>query len=182
MESYILISTINDFIFCPRSIYYHNLYGNKNQHLYHEAEQIDGKMKHESISEGTYSNEKKYLFDFYVYSEKYGILGKIDIYDKESKKLIERKNKIVEVYDGYKYQVYAQYFCLIEMGYEVESIYLHSLKTNKRFKIEIPNEIEIKKFEDILLQMKQYSLGKPFSQNINKCNKCVYNPLCDIID
>ena len=31
MDDYILISWLNDFIFCPISIYFHQLYGNKEK-------------------------------------------------------------------------------------------------------------------------------------------------------
>ena len=39
-----------------------------------------------------------------------------------------------------KYQLYAQYFCLREMGYEVEKLKLYSLDDNKVYEIPLPNE------------------------------------------
>jgi hypothetical protein len=39
MESYIKLSTLNDFIFCPKSIFYHNLYDQYNDELYQEDAQ-----------------------------------------------------------------------------------------------------------------------------------------------
>ena len=70
-----------------------------------------------------------------VYCGKYEIAGKIDIYNTETKTLIEKKNENKKIYDGYKYQLYAQYFSLLEMGYEVKKIFIHSLNDNKRYEI-----------------------------------------------
>lgn len=35
MDNYISISTLNDFIFCPYSIYLHNVYMEADEGLYH---------------------------------------------------------------------------------------------------------------------------------------------------
>gem|GEM_PF-2376169 len=40
MESYIKLSTLNDFIFCPKSIYYHTLYDSYEKKLYQDEAQI----------------------------------------------------------------------------------------------------------------------------------------------
>jgi hypothetical protein len=42
MDDYIIISNLNDFIFCPASIYFHNLYGSMDTFLYQGASQING--------------------------------------------------------------------------------------------------------------------------------------------
>ena len=42
MEETILISYLNDFIFCPVSIYFHKLYGAMDKTLYQSSFQIDG--------------------------------------------------------------------------------------------------------------------------------------------
>jgi len=180
MEPYIQISQLNDFIFCPKSIYYHGLYGGYKSSVYHDTPQVTGKIKHESIDLKKYSSASRYIQGLEVYNSKYNICGKIDIYDIQTKSLIERKTKIKEIYDGQKYQLYGQYFCLQEMGYIVEHLYLHSLTDNKRYKIKIPNEEEIKKFENLINQFCSFDLfDSSFTQNINKCNHCIYNELCD---
>ncbi|MFH1551545.1 MAG: type V CRISPR-associated protein Cas4 [bacterium] len=179
MESYIQISKINDFIFCPYSLYYHSIYENFSAKIYHGSPQTKGKIKHENIDEGRYSTAKKFLQGIDVYSEKYGLCGKIDVYDKESKSLIERKNKVVKIYDGYKYQLYAQYFCLKEMGYAVEKMFIHSLSDNKRYEIELPAGEELEKFENTIEQMRDFNIEKvKIIKNENKCENCIYNQLC----
>ncbi|OGF20865.1 type V CRISPR-associated protein Cas4 [Candidatus Falkowbacteria bacterium RBG_13_39_14] len=161
------------------SLYYHSIYENFSQKVYHASPQTKGKIKHECIDEGRYSTAKKFLQGMDVYSEKYGLCGKIDIYDKESKSLIERKNKVVKIYDGYKFQLYAQYFCLKEMGYEVKEMFIHSLTDNKRYKIELPAEEELMKFEETIFDMRNFNIGKDkIEKNENKCGMCIYRQLC----
>ena len=48
MENYIPISFLNDFIFYPRSIYFHQLYGRSNESIYHTTSQSEGKLAHKS--------------------------------------------------------------------------------------------------------------------------------------
>jgi CRISPR-associated protein Cas4 len=43
-EDYISISTLNDFIFCPYSIYLHNVYMEADEGLYHATPQTQGRI------------------------------------------------------------------------------------------------------------------------------------------
>ena len=180
MEDNIIISNINDFIFCPRSIYFHNLYSNFEKNLYNSTFQEEGNIAHKNIDKKKYSSKKDILQSIDIYSEKLGLIGKIDLYDKNKKELIERKNKIKTLYEGYYMQIYAQYYCLIEMGYNVEKLFFYSLRDNKKIKIPLPNENDFKKLKEIIEKMKNFSLeNKKFTQNINKCKMCIYRELCD---
>jgi CRISPR-associated protein Cas4 len=180
MESYIQISQLNDFVFCPKSIYFHNLYGRYTQSLYHAPAQTVGKIKHERIDTQKYSSAKKYLQGLEVFSEKYNLCGKIDLFDTEAGALIERKNKIKQIYDGYRYQLYGQYFCLQEMGYEVKALFLHSLTDNKRYELVVPDEKIVKEFEGLIAAFHAFDLTqKNFKQNPAKCAGCIYRELCD---
>jgi CRISPR-associated exonuclease Cas4 len=180
MHVAIQISKINDFIFCPNSIYLHAIYESFQDEIYKQKPQIVGTIKHENIDKGYYSSDTRYLQGIPVFSDKYQIIGKIDIYDSINKSLIDRKYKIKEIYDGYKYQLYAQYFCMMEKGYEVNDLYLHSLSDNKRFKVELPNKSELKKFEKVLDDLVNFD-PENMDTNVskNKCNNCIYNMLCD---
>lgn len=179
MEPYIQISKINDFIFCPKSIYFHGLYENFSEKTYHQSPQVKGKIKHESVDYQKYSTAKKYLQGLEIYSEKYNLAGKIDIYDQESKALIERKNKIKVIYDGYKYQLYAQYFCMEEMGYKVKKLYFYSMSDNKKYKIDLPCCKEREKFERTLQEIREFNmLTVNFTPNSAKCEQCIYRELC----
>ena len=179
MEPYIQISKINDFIFCPKSIYFHGLYENFSEKTYHQSPQIKGKIKHESVDYQKYSTEKKYLQGLEIYSEKYNLAGKIDMYDKDANALTERKNKIKTIYDGYKSQLYAQYFCMEEMGYKVEKLFFYSMSDNKKYKVVLPGKEEQLRFENVLKKMREFNMfNNDFSADPAKCANCIYRELC----
>ena len=187
MEQYIKLSTLNDFIFCPKSIYYHNLYDNYEKNLYQEKAQKEGTKIHEAIDNRTYSTSKHILQWMSVYNEYYKIAGKIDIFNVKTWELIERKtqifldkNKKPKIYLGYKYQLWGQMFCLQEMWYEVKSLWIYSVKDNKKYRIYKPSTNQLLDFEKILRKYREFSLDdKNFKQNTQKCIKCIYRELCD---
>lgn len=179
MQDYIRISQINDFIFCPFSIYLHGIYENFSEKTYHATYQTRGKIKHESIDTRKYSTSKNILQSLEVYSEKYRLTGKIDTLDVQSGTLVERKNKIVKIYDGYRYQLYAQYFCLSEMGYAVKKLALYSLSDNKKYSISVPHDENVKEFEAVLNKLRSFNAQGRLSKNPQKCEKCIYNNLCN---
>ncbi len=180
-ENNILISQLNDFVFCPVSIYFHALYGNLNKTLYQHAAQIDGTHAHQSIDTGRYSSRKNVLQGIDVYSEEFNLRGKIDVFDMDSGILTERKNKIVKIYDGYIFQLYAQYYALVEMGYSVKKIRLHSMRDNKNYNIKLPSEdVEMdKKFKNIIKAMREFNMESFRQTNAEKCKNCIYEPVCD---
>ena len=180
METYIRLSTLNDFIFCPKSIYYHNLYDCYDKKLYQEDAQIAWTIVHENIDNKKYSTSKNILQSLDVYSEKYRIAWKIDQFFITEWKLIERKSKIEQIYLGYKYQLWWQMFCLQEMWYDVRELWFYSMQDNKIYKIYKPNTKELLEFEKMLEKYKKYDmLQKYFHQNTQKCLKCIYRELCD---
>ena len=184
MESYIPISYLNDFIFCPRSIYFHQLFGKASKKLFHRSFQTRGLNAHKTIDEKTYTTAKSIFQGMDVYCERYKLCGKIDLYDQEKKLLIERKNKIKEVYDGYVFQLYAQYFCLIEMGYKVEKMKIYSQSDNKNYNIPLPEKDDkmFKKFTQVIKEITSFKMESPFLPNPKKCRQCVYNTLCDCVE
>lgn len=180
MESYIKLSTLNDFIFCPKSIYYHNLYDNYEKNIYQEEVQIAWTIAHESIDNKTYSSRKDILQWLDVYSEEWGIAGKIDLFYIWEKKLVERKNKIEKIYQGYKYQLWWQMICLEEMWYKVEELAFYSMLDNKIYKIRKPSFSELENFKKVIEKYKKFDLmQEEWSQNTQKCLKCIYKELCD---
>ena len=135
MEDLILISNLNDFIFCPVSIYFHKLYGNQDNLTYQSQYQINGTKAHEKVDNKKYSTRKSVKMALDVYSDEYKIVGKIDLYDEISKTLIERKKFVKKIYDGYIFQLYAQYYAMTEMGYEINHLEVRSLDDNKNIKL-----------------------------------------------
>jgi CRISPR-associated protein Cas4 len=177
MESYIPISKINDFLYCPKSLYLHLMYENFDESLFHDKPQIEGRLSHQSIGEKTYSTAKRFIVGKEVYSEKYKIMGKIDIYDTETKTLIERKTKVKRIFDGYKFQIYAQYFCLKEMGYEVERIVLRSLKDNKNYEISLPTHKDEEEFEELINKIWFFDARELINHRCPKCDRSIYRVL-----
>lgn len=179
MDEYILISMLNDFIFCPYSIYLHNVYAGGDEDLVHATPQTQGKAAHIAIDEKTYSSRKDEITGLSVFSDELGVMGKIDLYKGREKLLIERKYQLKTIYKGQIYQLWAQYFCMTEMGYQIENLSFYSISTNATFPVEVPSardKIELQKF---ILQFKQYNPELPVEININKCTHCIYCNLCD---
>mgnify|MGYP002563393549 FL=1 len=181
MDDIILISNINDFIFCPVSIYFHNLYGSENKLMFQSEYQLNGTKAHETVDSNRYSTRAEIIISLDVYSDVYRIVGKIDIYNGKQKKLIERKKHVTKIYDGYVFQLYAQYYCMLEMGYEVRKLEIHSIDDNRKYKIELPDDdLGMKeKFEKTLIGMRTFKMESFEQLNIEKCGKCIYEDACD---
>lgn len=180
MDDYIQISKLNDFVFCPKSIYYHNIYESFSEENYHSHYQTIGKIHHKNIDQAKYSSSSRYLQGITVFSKKLNLVGKIDIYDKQFKKLIERKYKIKKIFDGYKYQIFAQYYCLKEMGYKVKTLSFHSLSDNKNYSIELPTDKDFKKMQKFCKNFREFDiLNNNQKCSSQKCKNCIYSLLCN---
>lgn len=182
MHSNIQISKLNDFVFCPYSIYYHGIYESFHENTYHDTYQKIGKISHNNIETGQYSSAKKYLQGITIYSQTQHLIGKIDIYDTQTQTLIERKYKIKNIYDGYKYQLYAQMLCMQEMGYPVKHLCLHSLSDNIRHILPLPDQQQWNKFLQFIKKARNFNPEQDVTDiqiNPKKCAKCIYYQLCD---
>jgi CRISPR-associated exonuclease Cas4 len=179
MEAPLKISNLNDFIFCPRSIYFHNLYTGIDEKVFSGFNQSAGKIAHKNIDTKKYSSRKTIIQGVDIFSEELGIVGKIDLFDTKSGELIERKNMITKIYEGYLMQIWAQYFCLVEMGYNVRKLSFYSLKNNKKISVPIPTDSDKRRLKEVIKDINDFKLDAAFSQNLNKCIKCPYNRLCD---
>ena len=181
MEENILISYLNDFIFCPASIYFHKLYGSVDKDIYQSTYQVNGLNAHRTIDNATYSSRKNVLQGISIYSDQYKIMGKIDVFNIETGELTERKKQVKKIYDGYIFQVYAQYYGLTELGYEVKKIIIHSLDDNKNYFIKLPSEDnEMKeKFDKLIYDIHNFNIENFIQTNTKKCANCIYEPSCD---
>jgi len=179
-ENAILISNINDFTFCPVSIYFHNLMGNADRITYQSTFQINGTHSHRTIENREYTSKRDVLQGMEVYCEKYGLSGKIDLFDTKKGVLTERKKKISRLFDGHVFQVYAQYFALTEMGYGVNAIKMYSMADNKSHEILLPeNDPEmVSKFEATISSMRIFDPNEFLQTNPCKCSNCIYEPMC----
>jgi CRISPR-associated protein Cas4 len=180
MEHLWTMTQLNDFIFCPRSLYYGGIYRNTGSiEIYHQAPQLNGRAAHAAVDQVRYSSRKNILQGTTVYCEKYNLVGKIDTFDIASGLLTERKNSITAVYDGFRFQLYAQCFALSEMGYEVKEMRLYSAKDNIVYPIPLPTLSQVKDFEHTLKCMQEWTPEREFLANPKKCRACIYSALCD---
>lgn len=173
---------LNDFIFCPYSIYLHNVYMETDEALYHATPQLRGKIAHKTIDDKTASSLKNDLISLSVYSDRFKIMGKIDIYKHKDKLLIERKYQLKQIYRGHIYQLWAQYICLTEMGYEIRQLAFYEISTHKTIPISLPNDDDIKEFSSFIETFRNFNPEKPINTNLNKCKHCIYCNLCDKIE
>jgi len=150
-----------------------------DEDLVHATPQTQGKAAHEAIDEKKYSTRKDEITALSVYSNELGIIGKIDLYKGNEKALIERKYLLHTIYQGQIYQLWAQYYCMTEMGYEVKHLSFYSISTNTKYPIDVPDENGKQELVDFITRFKQFDPTKPIHTNINKCAHCIYCNLCD---
>jgi CRISPR-associated protein Cas4 len=180
MENYIAISALNDFIFCPYSIYLHSVYKETDDDIYKASPQLLGSKAHESSDNRTLSTRKCDLFSFPVYSYELGIMGIVDVYKGDRQLLVERKNNLKNIYRGQLYQLWAQYYCMVEMGYPVSEIAFYEISTNKMYYQPLPTEKDRKELKLFIEEFIAYSPAvTEFAVNPNKCRHCIYCNLCD---
>lgn len=146
--------------------------------VYHATPQTKGKTAHKNIDEQI-SHDKNELQALSVYSENLGIMGKIDIYRVRERILIERKYQLLKIYRGQLYQIWAQYFCMREMGYPVEKLAFYEMSTNKMIPLDLPGETEFSELKNFIKRFKNYDPAIFAPENPNKCLHCIYCNLCD---
>ena len=106
-------------------------------------------------------------------------MGKIDIYRLTERWLIERKYQLKQIFRGQIYQLWAQYFCLCEMGYEVERISFYEISSNRMIPVDIPNNVNKRELYDLIRQFRQFNPNEAITVNPNKYAHCIYCSLCD---
>ena len=68
-----------------------------NEGLYHAKPQTKGKIAHESVDNKTSSNRKDDLLSLPVYFSQYRLMGRVDVYRRKEKLLIERKYQLKQI-------------------------------------------------------------------------------------
>ncbi|MDO4526412.1 MAG: type V CRISPR-associated protein Cas4 [Bacteroidales bacterium] len=180
MNDYIPLSTLNDFIFCPYSIYLHSVYMEADEDVYKASPQTKGTIAHQGVDSKSGSTRKNEIMSLPVYCDELGISGKIDVYKQDKHLLIERKNNLKQIFRGQIYQLWGQYFCMKEMGYEVERLAFYEISTNKMIDIELPDETGKQELINFIKKFKSYNPDStPIKINPNKCIHCIYCNLCD---
>lgn len=178
-EDFISLSTLNDFIFCPYSIYLHNIYMETDEGLYHATPQTQGRIAHDAIDHKRSSTRQADIMSLPVSCQELGIMGKIDLYKGNDHHLIERKYQLKHIYQGQLYQLWGECFCMREMGYVVDKVSFYEISTNSMLPQQLPGEHELKEMKAIIEQFKSFDPSAPLETNPNKCTHCIYCPLCE---
>jgi CRISPR-associated protein Cas4 len=152
------------------------------EELVHATPQTRGKAAHETIDKKTYSSRKDEISGLSVFCNELGIAGKIDVYKRNEKLLVERKYQLKTIYQGQIYQLWGQYFCMTEMGYEIERLAFYAIAANKTYPLEIPNDNNKKELIDFIQKFKEFDPETNITVNENKCTHCIYCNLCDKIE
>lgn len=183
MTDYIAISELNDFIFCPYSIYLHGVYMGTDEDIYKATPQTRGSIAHQGVDRKMSSHRSDYIMALPVISEKLGLYGKIDVYRKDRELLVERKYQLRQIFRGQIYQLWAQFFCLTEMGYSVRQLAFYEISTNKLIPVAVPQKEDEEEFATFLQKFRSFDpTSTPFRINPNKCAHCIYCNLCDKTD
>lgn len=75
MESYLMITQLNDFMFCPRSIFFSGIYHDSvSDEVFHQTPQRQGLAAHAAVEEKRYSSRKSVITGMTVYSAKYRLM------------------------------------------------------------------------------------------------------------
>ena len=175
------ISNLNDFLFCPYSIYLHSVYKGTEEEVCKAAMQKEGSYAHRK-KEDDDAHKKGVVTSLPVISEKLGIYGVTDAFDIENGILTEYKNRLTAVYPGQRIQIQAQCLCLKEMGYRVSEIRLTEISTGKILPVDLPDIDTVKEIECLIRRIKQYNPDNDIEVNPNKCRKCIYCSLCEKSD
>lgn len=178
-NGYISISQLNDFCFCPYSLYLHSIYEGRDASAFKALDQVRGTAVHQSVDSGSYSTKNTDRCSMAVCSNEFGIVGVVDLYRENETLLLERKYKIHTIFPGHILQVHGLYFCLTEMGFDVQKIKIHSLSDNKIYPISLPTEEDRLRMHRQIAQMRNYDFDTPFPINETKCAHCIYSPLCE---
>ena len=180
MEETIPITAINDFLFCPKSLYWGNIARRSlAKDSYQESAQKAGTLSHGNVDSGRYSTRKTVFSGFPVYCEKYGLMGVIDVYDSGSGTIIERKRTVRAVWEGFRMQVFAQALSLMESDFPVKRIKIHSLTDNRTYDVGLPARQDVDRLEEILGEMRSFSPWDEFDPDRKRCPRCPYRHLCD---
>ena len=150
--------------------------------VYHAKPQTRGRNAHETVDVKNVSKSNNIIEALPIISHELGIFGKIDIYNLKSKSLIERKYALKKIYQGQYYQLWAQYFCMKEMGYEIDSLSFYEISTRKTISVEKPRKHDKDELINFINSYRNYDLHAPFTINRNKCSHCIYCNLCDKTD
>lgn len=98
MNVNIALSTLNDFIFYPYSIYLHNAYMETDEDIFKTIVQLSGTNAHKATDSKKGSSRSCDILSLPVCSNSLGLYGVIDLYRGNTATLIERKLRLNHIF------------------------------------------------------------------------------------
>lgn len=167
------VGEINQFIYCPRRLYYIRLYDSIGE----SYELLEGKQKHRNMS-----RRGGWIREIYLKSKDIGLHGKIDVLE-EGAKLTPIERKRAESGDYYQSDILqlTAYCMLLEHNVN-ESInigYIYVDSTDRRHAVQITTKYrqQVKKVVKAIKKM-TFNTIPPFIDNSTKCEKCSTRKYC----
>lgn len=165
------VNEINQFIYCPRRLYYIKFYDTIESNYY----LVDGSLKHARAS-----RRGGWVLEFYLRSEKLGLHGKIDVLeDGDVMTPVERKRG-KSYYLNDEVQLAAYCMLLEEFigeAINVGYIYLYGSKSRHPIHITPWHREQVLTITEAIRKMGLDSIPD-FASNPNKCKKCSVVQYC----
>lgn len=92
------LTTLNDFIFCPYSIYLHKTYMETDEDIFKTIVQLSGTNAHKATDSKKGSSRSCDILSLPVCSNSLGLYGVIDLYRGNTATLIERKLRLNHIF------------------------------------------------------------------------------------
>lgn len=159
------ISDLNQYLYCPRRLYYLMFYQTQGMNAY----LADGKERHKRQS-----RRGGWIREMYLSSTRLGLHGKIDLLDQTRGMIPVERKRGERYYLNDEVQI-AAYAMLLEeyMEEPVNHGVIYLYETRQRHDIAVTEELR-KRVHETISAIRDMSPEKipPFEQNRNKCHGC----------
>jgi CRISPR-associated exonuclease Cas4 len=179
-EMYVSLSAINAYSYCPYRMYLEYVQGEWENNVH----TIEGILRHERAHSGEkrYDKNKKQATQVFVKSDKYRLVGKIDVVEEKLREIypVEYKKGRAGKWINDYLQLCAQALCLEEqMGIRIDKGYLWYFGSRDREEVIFDDNLRkatIKASHKILNIMN----GKftPKNKHSNRCRACSMERVC----
>lgn len=172
-EDLIQVQEINQFVYCPRRLYYQKFLDTIGQNY----ELVEGKTQHDRKStRGGWTNE------IYLQSEKHGLHGKIDVLEEDGTLTpVEQKRSESGTYFESDELQLAAYCMLLEDNIDkpVNIGYIYTRSNDRRHTVRISDWHRNQVYEIVsVIQSMEFDNIPPLTDNPNKCEKCSTREYC----
>lgn len=184
------VRLLNEFVYCPRLAYLEWI----QSEFQHNTDTLEGSLKHQTIDKKESplpipdeSLEKIQVRSVTLSSETLGIIGKIDLVEKEGKEAIpidykkgKRPHVAGHVWDPERVQLCAQALLLQEHGYQCNKGYIYFMGSHERVPVPITPRL-IHLTLDVIRKMHEMAQTlqiPPPLEDSPKCPRCSLLTIC----